>query len=1528
MMTRRSLLGPFVMLLALCAMAAPAAAALDVADPSAGEYFDPQSVVLPQQTRAKTFRPEENRANFTHFEGAENVRVEDGVLRFTLAKPQATIGWGNFNAAQPLAERADLWPSEDRVVLSVRQSSPRTQWTMWYWADGERVTMSSGTYDETTTTAKAAIEGADEWHDLLLHASPVEPAPDGLEFLIEGEPGTEMEIREVRIEQHFREGYVRGEFEVPDGPVWRAVVEVSAQPVVVDGVTNYPLFVNGQQVPRMGAAQVTDTAAVNIARYLKPGKNVIGMYARGVRENPLLFVEGAVIMQSGEIIDVQTGGGWRYAPTAEENWSTSDFDASGWQPAALGRKPSVGSRTYATVYPFPVHTGYLQIRSAPNEKLFYNSQENVTFEVHVPAGLAARQPVLEYDLAPTDAQGRSLPTDTVSLSEFTERDGSLIYTVDAGQHDRGVYALSMRLRDSNSVIETRPREPLVVVSRLEQQPISGDDWWGSLNVELEDTIDFTDPGDPHPWIEGEPAKVTEGIARTIETPAVVRENGLVYRETAPTRGAYFSYRFQFNEPGSFYLLELDYPDDDRRLIEAVIASKLNGVWTNSQAGVGAETGGKHYKTGKMQTLRWIHVADPGVHSIDIVSGENGLKAAAKALRIYRIKGDLPTAQAGDGRLYGIFTERTAERSGVGTNFGVDLRIASNRRFLEDAPSADVRPEEPASLMDRTIQDLQWHLETCEKYVQYLKFTGQNVHVMGVYQYHEPNTPFARPDEVETARILPTFKSVLAHVLDANDIGFFASLEISQFREVETAVNNTQLARGANSIWMVNRDGGQYYGNHLFTIVPNWIHPDYQARYEMVVRQSAQKYAHLENFRGLHFYTSPVQRWEYYPPGFANGDNYADPLLHSYDDQTFAKFASDTGVDLGIARDDTQRFQKRAAAIEQSPELREQFVKWRAGELHRMMKRGLEIIQQQRDDLQYVVICPLEEPEFYRNWLSTGRDFTDLLMDYGYDLDAFQREQDMGIGRVAISWREIWPLTASQNPYVWIAKTEPRVTEAFDAPNLRYVMIRNSWDENIGVTGGYPGHTHSFTAKLVESDWIMDAIKVRALPQPAGFNAREAFIEAMATSDPDLLLGAFTDLNINVGYEQILGKIMRPFTRMPRAKFTPVLDTTLESNLVIRELKQEGGRWFYLANPGYWATTAEVAFASDAPLHNVGGQSETPLEFAGDRHVLQFELEPYDLIALRADDPEQQIVGYMTGSITSHEEQHMQDVVDRVEFLMNSRAASVLSQDQHEFMIHNIDRINTALSEERFGEAWFGVKHWRFWSIWQDLLEPANEGMADLPEQVAVVDRESTRDGDKAISVPRAQATPQIDGSLDEAGWSEVPFSAGFITRHGHQAMAETGVKAMHDSENVYFAFACADPDPTQVKAQAQGTPQFWATQDDVLVMFLQPHAERPNYFQLGFNTAGNQFHQRIVGGDKSYEPLEGWYAMTSLGHDGYWTAEVVIPKAMLGLQPDETPDFRANFHRVFRDHKIEHGSWSYVPTTWHAPAEFGKLEFE
>ena len=84
-----------------------------------------------------------------------------------------------------------------------------------------------------------------------------------------------------------------------------------------------------------------------------------------------------------------------------------------------------------------------------------------------------------------------------------------------------------------------------------------------------------------------------------------------------------------------------------------------------------------------------------------------------------------------------------------------------------------------------------------------------------------------------------------------------------------------------------------------------------------------------------------------------------------------------------------------------------------------------------------------------------------------------------------------------------------------------------------------------------------ASRTRGHVQPSGYNSREAFTQAIITGDPELLLGGFADLSLNLGNEQTIREVLIPFTHLPQERFQEVLKTGLETNLAIRQLNKDG-----------------------------------------------------------------------------------------------------------------------------------------------------------------------------------------------------------------------------------------------------------------------------------------------------------------------------------------------------------------------------------
>lgn len=1483
-------------------------------DPAVRDYFgDCFTLKFPAVRREKEFKPDEQKANFTFFHGVEAVQVTNGVLRFTLSGEKATLGWGNYGGKQAPADFKELFPGAYSIVLAVKAPAEKSAWQAFNWADGRRLEAKSKS--ATNILASAGATNLTFWLGVD-YGNPI--TADGFELQIEGVKGSVFEIGSVKLVSEFWDGYLRREFTIPPGAIWRAIAYIGGAKAGYARVTPY---LNGREIERNGA-WLYGAESIDVTSYLRPGVNSIGLHGFRTDHPMMMFCQIKVVMESGEVVGVgMDKTSWKWSPAETAGWNQPGFNDSAWAPATnkMGNELSAYTPLYGCG-PMPEYNGQLMMKNPNGRYLFYKNTEDTVIEVHLPKGLKAKAPVLHYLLGQAERSGQSKELDRKMAAKFEEKGGSLVCPLNFGKLHPGVYTLALQLKSGETVLETRAREPFVVVSRHQPKIVEGRDIKEGLDLELEAEIDFTDQKDPHPWVEGARQASYSDPALEIKTPAIVKTNGLVYRETALRGGSSFCYRLgEFKHVGDFYLMELEYPDNAERWADIIISSKSLKVWSNSQSGVGYASGGKFYLTGKMQKLYWIHVADPGVHSVDVVNGDRKSPAAARSLKVYHIKGRLPAIQAAGNRMHGIHTERCYDTSGMGMNFGIGYPKPNTKEWQ------DAETQRP--LLERYVEHLVFMSETADRYVQYLKFAGQNSHIMGCYQYNDGNTPYVPVSYMDAPRIPDCLKSVFNQVADLNDINVYAGLEISMFTTVSTESNNLQVARGADTIWMVDDTGRQfyYYRYHPNVTVQNWVHPIFRAAFNGLMKDLTRTFGHSPHFRGAHMLLGPAQQQGYYPPAFAQGSrggDYDQPYFMSYDDAGFKQFEADTGVQLPIAPNDPLRFVKRAELM-QNAALQSRFRDWRCRKLFQVLNEARTALNTSgRKDLDLVNVWVAEDKDYYKYWLTTGKNYKDFARNYACDLDLYKNVAGLYMGRWTVNWR----VNTEQDPYTWLPKENPEIIAAFDSPLNRYVLCRTSWDENITMTGGYAWDAEH-PGELVEgSDWIMKFIQVRALPQLAGYNCREALIQAIITADPDVLMSGFTDLNINVGHEDVLRTLMAVYTSLPREKFKPVLNTDLTSNLAIRQLTKEKESYLYVANPGYWQMNATLALETKGKLVDLISGKKAPVETRDGQVLLPVALEPFGLAAFRVEAADLKVLSFTNAPINAAERAHMDRIMARVTQLLDDPAIKIILPLKDQGYMQTILKTSRAnLNAGKVALAWSTLKDVSFWSLWQEYLEKAAQAVAFLPKTVKTEKQENIT-AVPAITAGAVKGAITVDGKLNESEWQTGVFQAGFVMREKKPAFAETAVKVLADRDNLYIGWVCADQAPDKLKAEGKEEKTIMQVMDDVLIMFIQPDANWPEYYQMAFNPKGVQFDQKVIGAERDYVFHPDWQAVVQKEND-CWTAEVKIPFNGLNPEGRGTGQWRINFHRLYRDNMVDPCSWSFSAMNFHWPERFGLLKF-
>lgn len=211
---------------------------------------------------------------------------------------------------------------------------------------------------------------------------------------------------------------------------------------------------------------------------------------------------------------------------------------------------------------------------------------------------------------------------------------------------------------------------------------------------------------------------------------------------------------------------------------------------------------------------------------------------------------------------------------------------------------------------------------------------------------------------------------------------------------------------------------------------------------------------------------------------------------------------------------------------------------------------------------------------------------------------------------------------------------------------------------------------------------------------------------------------------------------------------------------------------------------------------------------------------------------------------------------------------------------------------------------------------------------------------------KTNETIAIDGVLNESPWKSAQR---FTLRENESGATVTDSTVMtngmacYDTENIYFAFVCMDPD---IWCDFTRRDEYlW--KEEVVEIFIDTDDNPEDYVEIEVSPSNVLFDSYIVNPQKidfvqtSKFNLEG--IKTAVKVDGTlnkrddldrnWTVEISIPFADLievcDLNVNELKTWRVNFYRVNRDSGQETGKYAWSPTLerFHSPSKFGILNF-
>ena len=206
------------------------------------------------------------------------------------------------------------------------------------------------------------------------------------------------------------------------------------------------------------------------------------------------------------------------------------------------------------------------------------------------------------------------------------------------------------------------------------------------------------------------------------------------------------------------------------------------------------------------------------------------------------------------------------------------------------------------------------------------------------------------------------------------------------------------------------------------------------------------------------------------------------------------------------------------------------------------------------------------------------------------------------------------------------------------------------------------------------------------------------------------------------------------------------------------------------------------------------------------------------------------------------------------------------------------------------------------------------------------------DGGKRLQAhPLGDGAIELDGQLSEPAWKAAPVAADFVERDpvpGATPPVRTELRVLYDRDTIYVGLR-AELFPGEVpKADnlTRDLTRVW--RDEAFSIKLDVRHDRRTTVVFAFNPAGTQLDALAVENGRVFrrEFDAVWEVETHVG-EGYWSAEVALPVAALGLPTVEGDRVMGlNITRIHNTRGADY-DWSHLPPEFGAWAatHYGEL---
>jgi len=691
-------------------------------------------------------------------------------------------------------------------------------------------------------------------------------------------------------------------------------------------------------------------------------------------------------------------------------------------------------------------------------------------------------------------------------------------------------------------------------------------------------------------------------------------------------------------------------------------------------------------------MKWLHRADRGLHTIDIMSMAVTRSAAAKKIRIYHVNGYLPALKnnANDERRIGILTENA--ELGLSVSFGID-DPGEIHTMAEAAGMTYYRLG--YNLLQRKTQRSLFYLDTLEHYAEYMRFMGQNVHAMGTYMYlKEQRGGYDPPYPIKTAALSNDVRDIALRVFEQNNIHGYSNIEyiyhwgLVNEPEVSFYGGSTEEYRPRNKTGDAPKVGYSKL---------NIAHPRVQEAFLFAMDQITDRFSKSPVWKGLLIFGAPKNTLPLFPSEIKDYSTPNEsPLDFDYSDATIAAFEFDN-PGIVVPGSGSGRYAERYNFLT-SPSMRDTWIDWKANYSRNIILQLRDIVKSYRPDLVVMQVWYPNFEEVY-HWLKDGtKTYTEHAREFGIDPTLYTNDADVWSGPV------MFPTEHNKQANIgigyayftrldyytagWEHQVRPEVISAFDTNDKRIVMMYEGWQER----------NHLYMEGNDPAVWPIVGRNIARFH--SRFNedySQETFVQSMAGIDPQIIIHGYNDLGLGVQHGQEMRDFNKVMTSLPGERFQKVLNTDLTTNLVIREFQDGGTYWFYVVNPGYWPATGTL------DLNSINGVTDiaTGQVISTSGGSLDVSLEPYGIAGFKATTSNGEIPSYTINPLSDDDLEHMRTIIHLAEETYHDVSSILnprLSAYEENLIPTVANQAKQDIANREYASAWSKLTDWEYWII--------------------------------------------------------------------------------------------------------------------------------------------------------------------------------------------------------------------------------------